>query len=353
VLAERDWRAAVRCWHPLRAPTTADGTSRRPPGAGATADASATATADAVADLDASGSADASAVASLDASAGARIVGVAAARAAAGGGRPLLEIAEVSKRFRSLDGTWRTALDGVSLGLRAGGTLGVVGESGSGKTTLARIALGLLAPDAGVVLLGGEPWSSLPERKRRRRRPRIQFVGQDALSSFDPRFTVERIVGEGLGQAGRPRPGPRRDRVVELLAAVGLDPSLLPRRARALSGRQRQRVAIARALAPGPDLIVCDEPVSALDASVQSRILALFARLRADSGVALLFISHDLGVIRLVCDRVLVLKDGRVVEEGDVDVVFARPGHPYTRSLLAAAVAAGPARAGQEVRASS
>jgi len=258
-------------------------------------------------------------------------------------GQVLLEANGIGRRFRSLDGAWRTAVSGVSFALRQGESLGIVGESGSGKSTIARIALGLLDPDEGTVLLDGMPWSALPERERRRRRSLIQYVGQDTLSSFDPRFSVERIVAEGLGRTGRPRPGPVRDRVVELLTAVGLDASMLSRRPAALSGGQRQRVAIARALAPGPALIVCDEPVSALDASIQARILSLFADLRARSGVALLFISHDLGVIRQVCDRVIVLHDGSVVEEGAIDAVFTHPADPYTSALLAAAV---PARLG-------
>ena len=258
-------------------------------------------------------------------------------------GQVLLEAKGIGRRFRSLDGAWRTAVSGVSFALRSGESLGIVGESGSGKSTIARIALGLLDPDEGTVLLDGRPWSALTERERRPRRPLIQYVGQDTLSSFDPRFPVERIVAEGLGRTGRPRPGPVRDRVVELLTAVGLDASMLSRRPAALSGGQRQRVAIARALAPGPALIVCDEPVSALDVSIQARILSLFADLRSRSGVALLFISHDLGVIRQVCDRVIVLRDGSVVEEGAIDAVFSQPKDPYTSALLAAAV---PARLG-------
>ena len=255
-------------------------------------------------------------------------------------GRVLLEAKGIGRRFRSLDGAWRTAVSGVSFALRTGESLGIVGESGSGKSTIARIVLGLLDPDEGTVLLDGAPWSALPERERRPRRSLIQYVGQDTLSSFDPRFSVERIVAEGLGRTGRPRPGPARDRVVELLTAVGLDRSMLSRRPAALSGGQRQRVAIARALAPRPALIVCDEPVSALDVSIQARILSLFTDLRARSGVALLFISHDLGVIRQVCDRVIVLHDGSVVEEGAIDAVFTDPRDPYTSALLAAAVPA-------------
>jgi peptide/nickel transport system ATP-binding protein len=257
-------------------------------------------------------------------------------------GDVILDARHLTRRFRSLDGPWRTAVDDVSFELRAAQALGIVGESGSGKTTTAHLALGLLAPDGGTVLLDGKPWSGVPERNRRRRRARIGYVTQDTLSSFDPRYSVQRIVAEGL--PGRSRfPGhSRRDRVVELLASVGLDAGMLSRRAAQLSGGQRQRVAIARALATEPAVLVCDEPVSALDASVQARILALFAGLRASQGVALLFISHDLGVIRQVCDRVLVMKDGSVVEEGTTDAVFSRPQQPYTQALLEAAAAGHP-----------
>ncbi|MEU6432060.1 ABC transporter ATP-binding protein [Microbispora sp. NPDC046973] len=240
----------------------------------------------------------------------------------------------VTKRYRSPDGSWRTAVDDVSFDLRAGEALGLVGESGSGKSTTARIVLAEIAPDAGTVLLGGEAWSGARERARRARRSRIQLVDQDPLSSFDPRFTVEHVVGEAV--PGRIPRRLRRDRVAGLLAEVGLDDTLLDRRPAQLSGGQRQRVAIARALAPGPEVIVCDEPVSALDVTVQAQILALLARLRREAGVALLFISHDLGVVRQVCDRVAVMKDGALVETGDVADVFHAPRAAYTAELLAA-----------------
>jgi peptide/nickel transport system ATP-binding protein len=241
----------------------------------------------------------------------------------------------ISKRFRAPDGSHYHAVREVSLTLRAGETLGVVGESGSGKTTVARILLGLLEPDSGQVTFAGRPWSGLPERQRRASRPRIQAVQQDPLGSFDPRYGVERLIGEALARVGLPR-GERRSRTIELLDRVGLPSGLLGRRPLELSGGQRQRVAIARALAPAPDVIVCDEPVSALDVSVQAQILDLLADLQRDLGVALLFISHDLGVVHHVSDRIAVMKDGRVVETGPVDQVFADPAHAYTRELLAA-----------------
>ncbi|MFF4128194.1 dipeptide ABC transporter ATP-binding protein [Microbispora rosea] len=227
----------------------------------------------------------------------------------------------------------RRAVDGVSFRLYAGETLGVVGESGSGKTTLARLALGLLTPDAGEVSLRGGPWSGLPERRRRPLRPAVQVIAQNPLDSFDPRHTVGRLVADPLSALPRRR---RRERAVELLGRVGLPPELLGRRPRELSGGQRQRVAIARALASRPEVLICDEPVSALDVSIQAQVLGLLAEIQAEDGTALLFISHDLGVVRHLSDRVLVMKDGRVVEEGDAGEVFHHPRHAYTKELLAA-----------------
>ncbi|MER6362754.1 ABC transporter ATP-binding protein [Kitasatospora sp. NPDC001527] len=235
------------------------------------------------------------------------------------------------------------ALDEVAFTLRAGEALGVVGESGSGKTTLARVAMGLTRPDAGEVLLHGRPWSALPERQRRPARPAVQFVQQDPYASADPRFTVARIVGEalpGLRRAERAR------RSAELLAQVGLPAELLDRRPHQLSGGQRQRVAIARALATGPEVLVCDEPVSALDVSVQAQVLELLDRLRRETGIALLFITHDLAVVRQVAERVLIMRGGSVVEEGDTERIFTAPAHPYTRALLDAVLRLPPGTAG-------
>ncbi|GAA2602095.1 ABC transporter ATP-binding protein [Dactylosporangium fulvum] len=226
----------------------------------------------------------------------------------------------------------RHAVDDVSFTLARGETLGVVGESGSGKTTLARIALGLIEPSAGEVRLGDVVWSGVSERRRRPHRRRLQVISQDPLSSFDPRYTVEKLVGEPLLERGRAR----RDRVVELLERVGLGAAHLRRYPRNLSGGQRQRVAIARAVGPRPEVLVCDEPVSALDVSIQAQVLDLLADLQAADGTALLFISHDLGVVHHLADRVLVMHDGRVVEEGPVTSVFTDPSHDYTRTLLRA-----------------
>jgi peptide/nickel transport system ATP-binding protein len=239
----------------------------------------------------------------------------------------VLSATGVHKRFGA-----RHAVNDVGFTLSRGETLGVVGESGSGKTTLARIALGLIEPSEGAVHLGDVPWSGVPERRRRPHRRRLQVVSQDPLSSFDPRYTVEKLVGEPLLERGPAR----RDRVVELLERVGLGPGHLRRHPRNLSGGQRQRVAIARAVGPRPDVLVCDEPVSALDVSIQAQVLDLLADLQAADGTALLFISHDLGVVHHLADRVLVMHDGRVVEEGPVTEVFTSPAHEYTAALLAA-----------------
>ncbi|AZC31069.1 ABC transporter ATP-binding protein [Pseudomonas chlororaphis] len=246
---------------------------------------------------------------------------------------PLLQVDKLSKAFKGPDGRLRRVVDGVSLQLRRGQTLGIVGESGSGKTTLTRMILGLETPDSGDIQLLGQPWLSLPDAQKRQLRRSIQVVFQDPLSSFDPRYSVQRVLFEALQVAGHPR----RDwahKAAELLGLVRLDAALLGRRPLELSGGQRQRVAIARALAAGPQILVCDEPVSALDVSVQAQILELLDDLKQRLGLACLFISHDLGVINHVSDAVLVMKDGRVVEAGPVREVFDHPQHPYTLALL-------------------
>jgi peptide/nickel transport system ATP-binding protein len=247
---------------------------------------------------------------------------------AAATGHVVLHANGLVKRYRGPDGKSRTVVNNVSFELRAGETLGVVGESGSGKTTTARIALALTQPDEGAVLLGGSPWTESAERARRARRRMITSIYQDPLSSFDPRWSVERIIADSLPPHARDR------RVDELLDLVGLPRQIRDRRPLHLSGGQRQRVAIARAIAPGPSVIVCDEPVSALDVSIQAQVLDLLTDLQTHFGVSYLFISHDLGVIHHMSDHVLVMKDGRVVESGTAEDVFNRPIEPYTRQLL-------------------
>jgi peptide/nickel transport system ATP-binding protein len=252
------------------------------------------------------------------------------------GRAPIITAENLVKSYRGPDGVKRTAVDDVSLEIRPGETLGIVGESGSGKTTTARIVLALLDPDSGNVTLRGKPWTTLKEKDRRQRRRRISVVYQDPLSSFDPRWTVRRIVDDAIADADYKGKEARLERVQELLGHVGIGPELLGRRPLQLSGGQRQRVAIARALAPQPELIVCDEPVSALDVSIQAQVLDLLADLQSELGVAYLFISHDLGVIYHVSDRVLVMKDGRVVESGSAEQIFNAPQAEYTQNLLAA-----------------
>src|SRR5690606_13702882 len=245
----------------------------------------------------------------------------------------LIEVRDVIKTFPGPDGKRRTAVGGVSFVLRPGETLGLVGESGSGKTTAARLVLGLERPDSGEVLIKGRSWAALSRSERQRTHRELGVIYQDPLSSFDPRWTVGRVIGEAV--AGRSR-RERRTRVAELLDQVRLDPAYASRRPIELSGGERQRVAIARALAARPEVIVCDEPVSALDVSVQAQILDLLVDLRSELGVACLFISHDLGVVHHIADRVVVLKDGAVVEHGDVVQIFDRPQADYTKQLLTA-----------------
>ncbi|MGW0039269.1 dipeptide ABC transporter ATP-binding protein [Gordonia sp. NPDC003376] len=253
---------------------------------------------------------------------------------------PAVRVRDLRKTFSGKNATERAAVAGVSFDLAPGRTLGIVGESGSGKTTTARMVLGLTVPDSGSVELNGQPWSGLTDKQRRDRRNQISVIYQDPLSSFDPRWTVEHVLTDALratGLRGAGLRGAAADaRVSELLDHVGLSDGFRTRHPLKLSGGQRQRVAIARALAPEPSVIVCDEPVSALDVSIQARILDLLATLQAETGVALLFISHDLGVIHHISDEILVMRGGEVVEYGEADDVFERPQHEYTRELLAA-----------------
>nr|WP_314873530.1 ABC transporter ATP-binding protein [uncultured Pseudomonas sp.] len=255
----------------------------------------------------------------------------------------LLAASGLGKSFAGPDGSPRQVLSEVSLRLCAGQTLGVVGESGSGKSTLGRILLGLEQPDQGRVEFAGSDWLALGAEQKRRARQGIQVVFQDPLASFDPRYSVLRILSEALALAEVPRTLQRAE-AVALLERVQLSASVLERRPLELSGGQRQRIAIARALAMKPRLLICDEPVSALDVSVQARILALLAELKAELNLACLFISHDLGVVEQVSDHVLVMHAGRVVEQGSAAQVLGQPRHAYTRALLEAVPTLPPAQ---------
>jgi len=260
---------------------------------------------------------------------------------------PVLRVEELSVRFgarRRRPG--HPAVSDASLEVFAGESAGLVGESGSGKTTLGLCIAGLLTPTSGEVSFRGEVVNAPDRRPSVPRLRGVQIVFQDPSSTLNPRRTVGSVLEEILRVHGLCQRGDASERVAELLELVGLPPQLAARRPGRLSGGQRQRVAIARALALDPDLVVADEIVSALDASVQAQILNLLADLRARLGLTLVFISHALAVIRQVCDRVLVMHEGRLVESGSVDELLARPKHPYTRDLLAAVPTLHPPDAG-------
>jgi peptide/nickel transport system ATP-binding protein len=254
---------------------------------------------------------------------------------------PLLEVQRLGKRYRLPRERLRgpppavQALADLSFTLQAGRSLGIVGESGSGKSTLARLVMALEAPSEGRVLLDGQELHALAPAALRRARARFQMVFQDPYGSLDPRQTVARIVGEPLAAQAVER-AEQRARAGEMLEAVGLRAADLGKYPHEFSGGQRQRIAIARALVTRPALIVADEPVSALDVSVQAQVLNLMQDLQDRFGVTYLFISHDLAVVDLVCDEVIVLHQGREVERGDPDTLFRDPRHPYTRRLLEA-----------------
>ncbi|GII01457.1 ABC transporter ATP-binding protein [Planobispora takensis] len=252
-----------------------------------------------------------------------------------GGDAPLLRVRGLGVRLGS---PAVPVLEEVDLTVRAGEIVGIVGETGSGKTTLARTVMGLLTPAAGSVEVDGVAVSGLRGAALRahRRTGKVRFVFQDPLRSLDPDHTVGAIVGEGLAIAGVPA-AERARRVRHALELVGLDPALAARRPAQLSGGQRQRVSIARAIVSEPALLICDEPVSALDASNRNHILRLLDELRERLGTGVVVISHDLGSLAGIADRVAVLYRGRIVEEGPISEVFDDPRHPYTALLVASA----------------
>jgi peptide/nickel transport system ATP-binding protein len=255
---------------------------------------------------------------------------------------PLLVVEQLSKRYRlPRRQLWAAAhdvqaLDAVSFTLQAGRNLGVVGESGSGKSTLARLVMALEAPSAGRVLLNGQDLHALSVTALRQARAQMQMVFQDPFSSLDPRRTVQQTVAEPLAILLGASAAEQQQRSLEALQAVGLGAADLHKYPHEFSGGQRQRIAIARALITRPQLIVADEPVSALDVSVQAQVLNLMQDLQERFGMSYLFISHDLAVVDLLCDEVIVLQQGRIVEQGLADQVFSAPAHAYTQRLLAA-----------------
>ncbi|HEY1177344.1 MAG TPA: ATP-binding cassette domain-containing protein [Phytomonospora sp.] len=255
----------------------------------------------------------------------------------------LVELDGLTVRFGRPRRPWRPratvtdAVAGVDLRVERGETLALVGESGSGKTTLARCVAGLIGDYRGTFRFDGELVAARSRRRAELRRS-IQMVFQDPRSSLTPRMTVGRIVAEGWEAHPSAAPGDEKTALVELLDRVGLDASLIGRRPGELSGGQCQRVSIARALALRPRLLVCDEAVSALDVSVQAQILRLLIDLRGDYDLTILFITHDLGVVRQIADRVAVMRRGEIVETGATAGLYEAPAHPYTRELLDAAL---------------
>jgi peptide/nickel transport system ATP-binding protein/oligopeptide transport system ATP-binding protein len=254
----------------------------------------------------------------------------------------LLEVDGLVKHFvaqRSLFGRALAhvkAVDGVSFTLEAGKTLALVGESGCGKSTVSRLVLRLIEPDAGTVRFDGRDLLALDAGALRKFRREAQIIFQDPYASLNPRMTVGQILTEPLALHDLVPPAQRRERVAELLRLVGLEPRLARRYPHEFSGGQRQRIAIARALAVEPKLIICDEPVSALDVSIRSQILNLLRELQDRLGLAYIFVSHDLAVVKHIADHVAVMNLGGIVEQADVEALFAEPRHPYSRALLSA-----------------
>jgi peptide/nickel transport system ATP-binding protein len=241
------------------------------------------------------------------------------------------------------------AVDGVSFDVKRGTIVGLVGESGSGKTTAGRCTLRLIEPSGGRLMYDGVDLRTLSERDMRAYRRRLQIVFQDPYSSLNPRLRVEDIIGEALDTHGLAKGSARRDRIAELLSRVGLNPDHARRFPHEFSGGQRQRIGIARALAVEPEFIVADEPVSALDVSVQAQVLNLIQDLQQSFGLTMLFIAHDLSVVEYLCDEVVVMYLGRVMEKGPSRSVYAKPRHPYTQALLSAAPVPDPKASRQRV----
>ena len=248
---------------------------------------------------------------------------------------PLLEVANLTKHFVTRQGTVH-AVDDVSFTIAPGETVGLVGESGCGKSTLGRMIVRLIQPTSGSIYLHGEEVAHLKGAALKNFRRQVQLIFQDPFASLNPRSTVRRILEEPLIVHRLGTPDERHDKVDSLLQRVGLSPDAASQYPHEFSGGQRQRIGIARALALSPELIVCDEPVSALDVSIQAQVLNLISALKRQTGIAYLFISHDLSVIRYMADRIIVMYLGKIVEVADHDALWARPLHPYTQALNAA-----------------
>ncbi len=257
-------------------------------------------------------------------------------------GELLLDVQDLKVHFPIYSGLLRgrsgevKAVDGVSFDIRRGETLGLVGESGCGKSTTGRAILRIVEPTGGRVMFGGTDVASLSQGQLRRLRPRMQMIFQDPQASLNPRMTVGSIIAEPLEEHLSNSSAEREARVKELMDAVGLNPTFINRYPHEFSGGQRQRIGIARALALNPDLIVCDEPIAALDVSIQAQVMNLLAQLQERFGLTYLFISHDLSMVRHFADRIAVMYLGRIVELADVETLFADPQHPYTKALLSA-----------------
>lgn len=255
---------------------------------------------------------------------------------------PLLQVKNLKQHFPIRGGVLGRvkahvrAVDGISFDVYPGETVSIVGESGCGKSTTGRAILRLIEPTEGSVIFDGEDIAQLSKSELRQRRRLMQIVFQDPFASFNPRQTIHDLLDEAMSiQTTIPR-SERRSRIEELLEMVGLQPEYIDRYPHEFSGGQRQRIAIARALSVDPKLIVCDEAVSALDVSVQAQVINLLKRLQRELGLTYIFVAHDLGVVRHISDRIIVMYLGKIVEMGETSAIFERPQHPYTRALLSA-----------------